>query len=56
MNKISIPVNRAYDAIIWAGQHFGNTFNVQHAFPANQYDFTFDRPEHASLFALKWMQ
>lgn len=55
MNKISIPVNRAYDAIVWCKEHF-NHFGVQHQFPANRYEFTFDQPEHASLFALRWMQ
>ncbi len=55
MNKISIPVNRAYDAIVWAGQQFGKSgFSVQHQFPANQYEFTFERPEQASFFALRW--
>lgn len=57
MNKISVPVSDAYVAIVWASQHFGKSgFNVQHAFPANQYEFTFDRPEQASFFALKWAQ
>lgn len=57
MNKISVPVNRAYNAIEWASQQFGSSgFNVQHQFPANQYEFTFKRPEQATLFALKWMQ
>ena len=55
MNKISIPVNRAYAAVEWASQQFGQSFKVQHAFPANQYEFVFEQPEHASLFALKWM-
>lgn len=57
MNKISIPTVTAFEAIVWASQHFGSfSFHVQHAFPADRYDFTFDRTEHASLFALRWMQ
>ena len=55
MNKISIPVNRAYEATIWATAHFKN-FRVQHMFPADRYEFIFERPEHASFFALRWMQ
>ena len=55
MNKISIPVNKAYDAIMWAKDHFIH-FEVQHTFPANQYEFRFEQPEQASMFALRWMQ
>ena len=54
MNKISIPVNRAYDAIRWASEHFVQ-FDVQHMMPADKYEFRFESPEHASLFALRWM-
>ena len=55
MNKISIPVNRAYDAIMWAKDHF-RSFEVQHMMPDNKYEFRFDHPEQASMFALRWMQ
>ncbi len=55
MNKISIPVYHAYDAIMWCRDHFTH-FEVQHQFPANLYEFRFEKPEHASLFALKWIQ
>jgi hypothetical protein len=55
MNTISIPANRAYEAIVWASQHFGPSgYAVQHAFPAKHYAFTFEQPEQASFFALKW--
>ena len=54
MNKISIPVNRAYDAIRWASEHFAQ-FDVQHMMPADKYEFRFECPDQASLFALRWM-
>ena len=41
MNKISIPVNRAYDAIRWASEHFAQ-FDVQHMMPADKYEFRFE--------------
>ena len=53
MNKISIPVNRAYDAIRWASEHF-TQFDVQHMMPADKYEFRFECPEQASFFALRW--
>jgi hypothetical protein len=56
MNKISVPVTSAYVAIVWASQQFGKSgFDVQHQFPSNQYEFIFERPEQANLFALRWM-
>lgn len=56
MNKILIPNTRAYEAIIWASTNFGSGgYQVQHTFPGNMYEFKFERPEQASLFALKWM-
>jgi hypothetical protein len=55
MNTISIPANRAYDAIIWASEHFGPSgYGVQNAFPAQRYVFSFENSEHASFFALRW--
>ena len=53
MYKISIPVNRAYDAIRWANSHFAH-FEVQHMMPHDKYEFKFESPEHASHFALRW--
>ena len=53
MYKISIPTNKAYDAIRWAKGHF-KYFDVQHQFPANRYEFGFDNPDDASFFALRW--
>lgn len=55
MNKVFIPVNRAYEATLWASVHFKN-FRVQHMFPEGQYEFIFEQPEHASFFALRWTQ
>ena len=55
MTKISIPVNRAYDAIMWASKHFDSAYHVQHMMPDNMYEFKFERAEQASLFALRWM-
>jgi hypothetical protein len=54
MTTISVPVNRAYDAIVWAKDHFQH-FEVQHMMPSNKYEFRFDRAEQATLFALRWM-
>jgi len=53
MYKISIPVNRAYDAIQWASVQFKH-FEVQHMMPADKYEFRFERAEQASFFALRW--
>jgi len=53
MYKISIPVDRAYDAIRWAKGHF-KYFGVQHQFPANRYEFEFDNSDDATFFALRW--
>lgn len=55
MNNILISADRAPDAIRWAMEQFKH-FEVQHNFPANFYEFKFVNPEHASMFALKWMQ
>jgi hypothetical protein len=55
MNTIAIPVNRAYDAINWAKSQGFKSFEVQHMMPSNKYEFRFDQPEQATLFALKWM-
>jgi hypothetical protein len=56
MNKISIPVNRAYDAIRWASETFGSSgYTLQHTFPANVYEFKFEHSDQASLFALRWL-
>lgn len=54
MNKISIPVNRAYDAIQWASSQFGSNYSVQHMMPDNKYEFRFERDDQASFFALRW--
>jgi len=57
MNKILIPSNRAYDAIMWASDQFGpGGYTLQHTFPGNMYEFKFERPDYASIFALKWVQ
>lgn len=55
MTTISIPVNRAYDAIVWAKNQGIKHFEVQHMIPHNKYEFRFDQPEQATLFALRWM-
>ena len=55
MNKITIPNTKAYDAIVWASQEFGTGgYIIQHNFPGNMYEFTFERSDQATLFALKW--
>lgn len=57
MNKILIPHTEAYNAILWASKHFGDGgYIVQHTFPADMYEFRFERSDQASLFALRWMQ
>lgn len=57
---INITVNgdntSSYDAIVWASKHFGNTFKVKHQFPGKNWLFEFEKPEQASLFALKWVK
>ena len=55
MTTISIPVNRAHDAIVWAKDQGFKHFEVQHMIPHNKYEFRFDKPEQATQFALKWM-
>jgi hypothetical protein len=55
MTTISIPVNRAHDAIIWAKDQGFKHFEVQHMIPHNKYEFRFKQPDQATLFALKWM-
>ena len=56
MNKILVPTSRAYEAIVWASETFGSGgYTLQHTFPANMYEFKFERLDQASLFALKWM-
>ena len=56
MTKISISHTKAYEAILWASNQFGTGgYTLQHTFPADMYEFKFERPEQASLFALRWM-
>lgn len=56
MTKIRISHTVAYDAIVWASKHFGDgNYIVYHTFPADMYEFGFERTEQASMFALKWM-
>lgn len=56
MTNICIPHTRAYDAIIWASEHFGpNGYQVQNTFPGSLYEFTFYKTDQAALFALKWV-
>ena len=56
MNTILVHNSRAYEAIVWASEHFGNGgYQIQHTFPGNMYEFKFERSEQASLFALRWM-
>lgn len=55
MTTISIPVIRAYDAIVWAKNQGIKNFEVQHMMPHDKYEFRFDQPEQATLFALRWM-
>lgn len=46
----------AYEAIRWASKNFGSqAFRVINDFPSHNWRFEFNRPEHASHFALKWM-
>ena len=56
MHTITIDGNKVstYDAVIWASRHFGHSFNVQHEFPGWHWRFSFQQPEQATLFALKW--
>ena len=55
MTTISIPVTRAYDAIVWANNQGIKHFEVQHMIPHNKYEFRFDHPDQAALFALRWI-
>ena len=55
MTTISIPVNRAHDAIIWAKTQGFKYFEVQHMMPSNKYEFRFDHADQATLFALRWI-
>jgi hypothetical protein len=55
MNKISIPADKAYDAIIWASVTFGSgSFGINNLFPSKLYEFSFSNPENATYFALQW--
>jgi len=56
MSSVTIDGNKVstYDAIQWASKNFGHNFKVKHEFPGWQWRFDFDRPEQATLFALKW--
>jgi hypothetical protein len=58
MNSVVIDGQKVstYDAIMWASKNFGQTFHVQSEFPGWQWHFKFDKPEQASLFALKWIR
>ncbi len=58
MTSVTIDGNRVstYEAILWAGRHFGQAFNVEHEFPGWNWRFKFDKPEQATLFALKWVK
>lgn len=56
MNKITVPDTQAYAAILWANQKFGPSgYIIQHTFPGKMYEFTFEREDQATLFALKWI-
>lgn len=56
MNKIKVPYTKAWDAIVWASEQFGNGgYTIVSGFPGKMYEFTFERPDQAALFALKWM-
>ncbi len=55
MTTISIPLNRAHAAIVWAKTQGFKSFEVQHMMPDNKYHFRFDEPAQATQFALKWM-
>jgi len=58
MNIVTIDGQRVstYDAIMWASKQFGqNGFSVKHCFPNYNWQFEFDNPQHATLFALKWL-
>ena len=55
MNKVTIPADKAYDAIIWASTTFGSgTFGIHNTFPSKFYEFSFSNSENAMHFALKW--
>ncbi len=53
---IDIVINKdAYDAIRWASSKFGqSSFQVRHTWPSDRWCFSFNTPDQASLFALKW--
>jgi hypothetical protein len=56
MNTILVHTSRAYEAILWASNQFGTGgYTLQHTFPADMYEFKFEKPEQASLFALRWI-
>jgi len=56
MITIKVPTIKAYDAIVWASEQFGTGgYTIVSGFPGKMYEFTFERPDHAALFALKWM-
>lgn len=57
MNTILVHNSQAYEAILWASNQFGTGgYTLQHTFPADMYEFKFERSDQASLFALRWMQ
>jgi hypothetical protein len=44
------------DAVLWAVTHFGaDQFDFESLFPNAKFRFIFNRQDHATLFALKWI-
>lgn len=44
-----------HDAILWCQNEFGHDgFEIESQFPSWRWAFKFDKPEHATHFALRW--
>lgn len=51
----SNPVS-VHDAILWCDQEFGkDAYTIESQFPSWRWAFIFDKSEHATHFALKWV-
>lgn len=48
--------SQIHNAMQWAVENFGhNQFLFEPMFPAAKFKFIFNKSEHATLFALKWV-
>lgn len=52
---VNIPSHRAAAAVSWCMKHLeSDTWNMKTGWPADNYTFTINNPELATLFVLKW--